>query len=150
STSAEDEIVGHLGPDLCGEVAPDPIDIATRLQVDPKRPLSGALLDQRMVAGFGNVFADEVPSLCGLAPFQPVGAITEVGEVIKVGTALIRLVVGDNGRHSTGWRMRGPRYWVYGHDGGRCPLCGASLDSRSAEMTPWQRNTVWCPECQPV
>lgn len=150
STSAENEIVGHLGPDLCGAVAPDPAEIATRLQADPDRPLSGALLDQQLVAGFGNVFAVEVPFLCGLSPFQPVGSISGLEELVRVGTALIRWSMGDNSRNTTGRRMSGPSYWVYGHDGGRCPLCGASLESRAADKTAWGRNTVWCPECQPV
>ncbi|HUF96743.1 MAG TPA: DNA-formamidopyrimidine glycosylase family protein [Ilumatobacter sp.] len=148
ATSSEHEIVGHLGPDLCGAIVPDPAAVATRLQTDPERPLAGALLDQRLVAGFGNVFAVEVPFICGLSPFQPVGTIAGLDDLVRVGTALIRWSMGDNARNTTGRRMRGPSYWVYGHDGGRCPICGAALENRAADGTPWGRNTVWCPECQ--
>lgn len=150
ATSAEDEIVGHLGPDVCGVTAPDPAAIATRLQTDPERPLAGALLDQQLVAGFGNVFAVEVPFLCGLSPFQMVGTITGLDELVRIGIALIRWSMGDNARNTTGRRMCGPSYWVYGHDGGRCPMCAAALESRAADRTSWGRNTVWCPGCQAV
>lgn len=150
ATADEHEIVGHLGPDLCGPSAPDPADIATRLQVDPARPLSGALLDQRLAAGFGNVFAVEVPFLCGISPFQPVGTVAGLESLVRIGTALIRWSMGDNARNTTGRRLRGPSYWLYGKDGGRCPMCGTALVSRSADDTAWGRNTVWCPECQPL
>ena len=150
ATADEHEIVWHLGPDLCGPSAPDPADIATRLQVDPARPLSGALLDQRLAAGFGNVFAVEVPFLCGISPFQPVGTVAGLESLVRIGTALIRWSMGDNARNTTGRRLRGPSYWLYGKDGGRCPMCGTALVSRSADDTAWGRNTVWCPECQPL
>jgi endonuclease-8 len=150
ATTDEHEIVGHLGPDLCGPGAPGPVDIAARLQVDPARPLSGSLLDQRLVAGFGNVFAVEVPFLCGISPFQPVGTVDGLPSLVRIGTALIRWSMGDKARNTTGRRLRGPSYWVYGKDGGRCPICGAGLVARSADDTPWGRNTVWCPGCQPL
>src|SRR6056297_640456 len=60
-TAAEATVIGHLGPDLCGADIPDIGSISARLRADAGRPLAGALLDQRNVAGFGNVYAVEVP-----------------------------------------------------------------------------------------
>ena len=74
-TAQEEEIVGHLGPDLCGPETPDLADVTERLQRDPRQVLAAALLDQRNVAGFGNLYAVEVPFIAGVSPNQPVGTI---------------------------------------------------------------------------
>ena len=80
ATVDEADIVGHLGPDLCGPQPAEPDDIVARMRADGDRPLAGALLDQRNVAGFGNVFAVEVPFMCGVSPFQPVHSIFKGAE----------------------------------------------------------------------
>ena len=72
-TADEDQIVGHLGPDLCGPELPDLDDVLERIAEQPDAPLAGALLDQRNVAGFGNVYAVELPFVVGVSPNQPVG-----------------------------------------------------------------------------
>ena len=62
----EDEVVGHLGPDLLGPDW-DEAEAVRRLLTDPDRPLSEALLDQRNLAGIGNMYAAEL-LLRGRAP----------------------------------------------------------------------------------
>jgi formamidopyrimidine-DNA glycosylase len=54
-TAREDTLIGHLGPDLCAVEPPDLDEIVARIERDPAMPLAGALLDQRNVAGFGNI-----------------------------------------------------------------------------------------------
>ena len=71
-TVDEDQVVGHLGPDLCGPELPDLDDVVERIAEHPEAPLAGALLDQRNVAGFGNVYAVELPFVVGVSP-QPAG-----------------------------------------------------------------------------
>ena len=68
-TAGEDRIVGHLGPDLCGADQPDLDEVLERLAEAPDEPLAGALLDQRNVAGFGNVYAVE-PELDAPPPLR--------------------------------------------------------------------------------
>src|SRR4051812_3284967 len=76
-TAREHEVIGHLGPDLCGTELPDLAEALDRLTENPDEPLAGALLDQRNVAGFGNLYAVELPFVVGVSPRQPVG--TTVG-----------------------------------------------------------------------
>ena len=72
-TAVEDRIVGHLGPTCAARDQPDLAEVLDRLAEGPAEPLAGALLDQRNVAGFGNVYAVELPFIVGVSPNQPVG-----------------------------------------------------------------------------
>src|SRR5918995_796674 len=81
---------GHLGPDLCGPEGPDLDEVLDRLHEAVDEPLAGALLDQRIAAGFGNVYAVELPFVVGVAPQQPVGSITGLDGLLALGTAMIR------------------------------------------------------------
>ena len=66
ATANEASVVGHLGPDLCGPDLPDLGSVVARMVDSPEEPLAGALLDQRNVAGFGNVYAVELPFIVGV------------------------------------------------------------------------------------
>ena len=70
ATAKEATIVGHLGPDLCGPDVPDLDVVVARMSAEPVQPLGAALLDQRHVAGFGNVYAVELPFIVGVSPHQ--------------------------------------------------------------------------------
>src|SRR5579875_2511878 len=59
------DVVAHLGPDLLGDDW-DPRVAAANLTADPNRPLSEALLDQRVMAGIGNVYCNELCFVTGL------------------------------------------------------------------------------------
>ncbi|MEV6503772.1 DNA-formamidopyrimidine glycosylase family protein [Streptomyces prunicolor] len=73
-TTDEDRAVGHLGPDLLG---PDwnPELALANLLADPARPLGEALLDQRNLAGIGNIYKSELCFLLGATPWLPIGAL---------------------------------------------------------------------------
>lgn len=147
-TAAEDQVVGHLGPDLCGVVAPDPLLVAARLQREPEVPLAAALLDQRNVAGFGNVYAVELPFIVGVSPLQPVGAIDLLDVLLRVGTPMIRLHGRQGPRNTTGRRLATADHFVYGRQS--CPVCAAPLERRDERSSPWGRITAWCPVCQRI
>lgn len=142
-------VVGHLGPDLCGTDPPDAGTVASRWSRDPAAPLAAALLDQRNVAGLGNVFAVEVPFICGVAPGQPIGGIDRLELVASVATALLRWSAANGVRNTTGRNLRRPAHWVYGRAAQPCPLCGTHLAAHDATTSPWRRVSVWCPACQP-
>lgn len=147
-TSRESELVGHLGPDLCGRYDHE---VATaRLAASGDRPLAGALLDQRIVAGFGNVFAIEVPFICAMSPFQPVDLVADPERLLAVGAALIRWNAGRSGRNTTGRNLRRGDNWIASARQRRCPVCGDLVQREPAESTPWRRRTAWCPSCQPT
>ncbi len=151
-TARESDVVGHLGPDLCGPEPPDVEEVVARLTDQGDVPLAGALLDQRKVAGFGNVYAVELPFVVGVSPNQPVGTITGLAGLVALGTALIRTNTARGPRNTTGRRLHAGDHWVYGrrpNDRRRpCPVCGTVLAGWTATASPWQRTSVWCPACQ--
>lgn len=151
ATAEESTITAHLGPDLCSPAGPpDPAGIADRLRRDADAPLTGALLDQRHVAGFGNVYATEVPFVAGLDPWQPVGSIEGLDEVVAIGTALIRTNAVLGPQNTTGRRMATDARWAHAAGRRPCPVCGTRLDHRSERATPWRRPITWCARCQPA
>jgi len=149
-TALEHTIVDHLGPDLCGPTEPDIVDVTERLRRDPTELLATALLDQRNVAGFGNVYAIEVPFIAGVSPNQTVGTIEGLGDLVGAGAALIRTSAERGPQNTTGRRLDTADHWIYGKRGRPCPLCATTLDGWEERESPWGRVSVWCPECQPV
>jgi endonuclease-8 len=150
-TAGEHEITGHLGPDLCAVAGPPDIDeIVRRTLTTPDAPLTGALLDQRNAAGFGNVYANDVPFITGLNPMQPVGAIDGLDRTVALGTALIRVNAARGPQNTTGRRMTTDDRWMHGTGRRPCPVCGERLEYRSGDDTAWHRSITWCPTCQPV
>jgi endonuclease VIII len=150
ATDDEGDIVGHLGPDLCGAAEPDIDVITSRLQRAGDDAVATALLDQRNVAGFGNVFAVEVPFIAGVSPFLPVRDVAGLDLLVATGVALIRTSMVRSHRNTTGRRLHTSEHWVYGHAGRPCPICSTKLRSAREAETPWQRVTTWCPSCQPA
>ncbi len=148
ATAAEDGVVGHLGPDLCGPEVPDLDVVLQRMAEQPAQPLAGALLDQRNVAGFGNVYAVELPFVVGVSPNQPVGTVDGLRALIGLGAAVIRTNAARGPQNTTGRRLASDDHWIYARRGRACPLCGTRLDGWSERDSPWRRVAAWCPECQ--
>jgi endonuclease-8 len=143
----EDELVGHLGPDLLGpdwnaEVALD------RLRADPTAPIGDALLEQRNLAGIGNVFKSELCFLGGVDPLTPVGAVPDLPAVVAKAKQLLEANKDRPTRITTGDRRRGFQLWVYGRRG-PCLRCGTRIQKSDQGKAGQQRPTYWCPSCQP-
>lgn len=149
-TANEDSIIGHLGPDLCGPEQPDIDDITARVRRDPRAALAAALLDQRNVAGFGNLYANELPFVVGISPNQTIGTIDGLDDLIGMGAAMIRLNARRGPQNTTGRKLNLDDHWIYPKRGRPCPLCGTRLDGWAEGRSPWQRVSTWCPTCQPV
>jgi endonuclease VIII len=151
-TSQEDRLVGHLGPDLLG---PD-WDIAEavrRLRADPARPIGEALLDQRNLAGIGNVYQCEVLFLRGVSPWRPAGQVDGLAPLVHLARRLLDANKDRTGHITTGTARRGEENWVYGRRGRPCRRCGTPVRTAgagpAADRDPQQRVTFWCPSCQP-
>jgi endonuclease-8 len=145
-TSAEDTLVGHLGPDLLG---PDwnADEVVRRLLLDPARTIAEALLDQRNLAGAGNVYKAETYFLRGISPWTPVGDVRDLAGLVDL---THRLLLTNRERHehvTTGDPRPGQRTWVYDRASRPCRRCGASI--RSAWQGEPGRLSYWCPRCQP-
>jgi endonuclease VIII len=150
ATEHEQEVVGHLGPDLCGPDSPDLDEVVERLQREPAAALATALLDQRNVAGFGNVYAIEVPFIAGVSPNQPIATIVGLEHLVGLGAALIRTNAERGPQNTTGRRLSTDDRWIYGRRGRPCPICGTTLAGWEERNSPWRRVSVWCPDCQRI
>lgn len=151
-TEDEPSITAHLGPDLCDddfEMTAD-IDIAVdRMLEQPAVSLGAAMLEQRNVAGFGNIYAVETPFVCGVSPFRAVGELDGLDALLRVGAALIRTNAARGPQNTTGRRLAESDQWILPSARRECRVCAAQLDRFRAEVVSWQRRTVRCPTCQP-
>ena len=150
ATTHEGRVIAHLGPDLCGTELPDLDEVVARMLRQPDDPLATALLDQRNVAGFGNVYAIEVPFIVGVSPNQRVGAIEGLHQLVGLGAALIRTSAERGPQNTTGRRLNNADHWIYAQRGHPCPICATTLDGYEERDSPWRRASVWCPNCQRV
>ncbi len=147
-TEREDDIVGHLGPDLLG---PDwDADLAlANLRAQPEVPIGDALLDQRNLAGVGNVYKSELCFLGKVDPLTPVSAVPDLPLVVEKARALLEANKDRFTRITTGDRRRGNQLWVYGRRG-PCVRCGTPIAKADQGPPGQERPTYWCPSCQPV
>jgi endonuclease VIII len=143
-TRDEAQVTGHLGPDLLGP-GWDCAEAVRRLAAEPDRPIGEALLDQRNLAGIGNLYKAEVLFLSGISPWRPVGGVADLGAVAELARRLLDANKERIGQVTTGSWRRGEETWVYGRGGRSCRRCGTPIRSRGQQ----DRVTFWCPSCQP-
>nr|SCN11963.1 DNA glycosylase [Kitasatospora aburaviensis] len=146
-TADEQRVVGHLGPDLLGPDW-DPAEALRRLLADPGRPLAEALLDQRNLAGIGNVYANELCFLAGLTPWTAVGELPRPERLVERARQLLDANRLRPGHITTGDTRPGRRHWVYGRAGRPCRRCGALVRTATQGTPPQERVAFWCPYCQ--
>lgn len=147
-TRDEEDVVGHLGPDLLG---PDwDADIAVaRLAAAPDVPIYVALLDQRNLAGVGNVYANEICFLRGVLPTRPVGETPALDRVVDLASRLLQANKNRFTRSTTGNLRPGQTSWVYGRTGRPCRRCGTRLlGGELGRVEGQERVVTWCPRCQ--
>jgi endonuclease VIII len=149
-TDEEETLVGHLGPDLLGPARQpggwDTTEAARRLRATGDVAIAEALLDQRNLAGIGNLYKAEVLFLRGLHPWTPVSAVDDIEGLADLAH---RLLVSNRGRWTqatTGSVRRGEENYVYGRAGAPCRRCGSTIRSETQN----DRITYWCPACQPA
>jgi endonuclease VIII len=147
-TDEEDRVVGHLGPDILGD-SWDEDEAVRRLSADPDRPLVEALLDQKDLAGIGNLWAVETCFLRGHSPWTPVRDVN-LRATVRLAQRMMRHSLDHPGQVTTGDTRRGRTHWVYGRAERPCRRCGTPVQFRDAvEGAPYGRETWWCPVCQP-
>ncbi|MCR2808763.1 MULTISPECIES: DNA-formamidopyrimidine glycosylase family protein [unclassified Microbacterium] len=145
-TDAEGSLVDYLGPDPLGPDW-DAAEATRRLAADT-RAVHVAVLDQRNVAGFGNVYANEMLFLRGILPTTPATEV-DAAALLDLGTRMIRANVHRAARTFTGEDRPGRRFWVYSRAGKPCRRCGAVIREASLGARPTsERNVFWCPRCQ--
>ncbi|HSX66150.1 DNA-formamidopyrimidine glycosylase family protein [Nocardioides sp.] len=143
--SREGDAVGHLGPDLLGPDW-DAVTAVARLLRDPDRPLAEALLDQRNLAGIGNVYAAELCFLTGRLPTTPVGDVARLERLVARAHLLLTANREHPGMPTTGNLRRGNMHWVYGRR--ECGRCGTQVRVEHQGEPGRERVRYWCPSCQ--
>lgn len=136
-----------LGPDLLSRSF-DADEALRRLRERSSEELGIALLDQRTVAGIGNVYKSEVAFLAGLDPWAPVSSFedAELLGALRIARRLLQANTRGAARVTTGSPVRGEGLWVYGRAGRGCRRCGTPIRvRRQGELA---RLTYWCPRCQ--
>ncbi|MGW0732535.1 Fpg/Nei family DNA glycosylase [Streptomyces sp. NPDC002851] len=145
-TTEEHRAVGHLGPDLLGPDW-DPDQALRNLLSGPDRPLGEALLDQRNLAGIGNVYKSEVCFLVGATPWLPIGQLPRPERLVTAAKKLLEANRNRPVRNTTGRRGEAAVY-VYGRAPRPCLRCGTSLRTAPQGEAGRERPTYWCPRCQ--
>lgn len=150
-TAAAATTLPELGPDLLREDF-DGDEALRRLRARDETPLGEAIMDQRAIAGVGNVYKSEALFLARLDPFAEVGAVDDAA--LRALFARLRKLMGANlaeARRTTrllGAAGAGPRHWVYDRSGAPCLRCGARIEMR--RQGAQHRSTYFCGACQRV
>jgi endonuclease VIII len=129
----------RLGPDILG-APPDFEAMLARLRrADPQRGVGDALLDQRLVAGIGNMWKAECLWDVGLSPWRPLGDVRDEELRAALESAHGMMAAGVGGAR--------PLRRIYRRAGRPCPRCGTAI--RSHGQGDDARTAYWCPGCQP-
>jgi formamidopyrimidine-DNA glycosylase len=139
-------------------LGPEPFDLDPadwREELQTKRCLKALLLDQQVVAGVGNIYADEALFQARLHPARRACDLdrAEAGRLRKAITAVLTRAIEARGStirdYIGGSGLRGgyqDEFRVYGRTGEPCPRCGTPIASTRLAG----RSTHYCPECQPA
>jgi endonuclease-8 len=131
-------VAQRLGPDILGEPPDFPAMLARLRREQPNREVGDALLDQRLVAGIGNLWKAEALWAACVSPWRPLAEVSD---------SELRVVLEEAHRLMRG-RLDGVRghAQVYRRKGRPCPRCGTPI--RSWPQGDGARMAYWCPQCQ--
>ena len=146
-----DSVVGELGVEpLTSEFTPD---LLGRMLKDRKAPVKSVLLDQSLIAGIGNMYADESLYRARIHPLQPAGSLKKA-EIKRlhcaIQDALKQGILQKGASTDTYYRPGGAKgkahleFQVAHRKGEECPVCGGPIQ----RITVNQRGSFFCPKCQ--
>ena len=147
-TADEDDVVGHLGPDLLGPDW-DLEEALRRIRAQPDRSIGEALLDQRNLAGIGTFYRAELLFLQGVHPRKPVSQVATLPRVVQRAHLLLGANRARPEQSTTGDLRRGRRAYVFERPGQPCRRCGTSILTEEFGPPGQERRSYWCPRCQP-
>jgi endonuclease-8 len=153
-------------PKLGVDILSDDYSVDTGMQAlraraasHPDDEVAVALLNQRVLAGLGNVYKSEVAFAAGVNPFRQMRTLSEreMEVMADVSQRYMKanvldgsgdgIVTYSGNRRTTHSMDRSDRLWVYGRQGKECRRCGATVMMR--KQGEQVRSTYWCPVCQP-
>jgi endonuclease-8 len=154
--------IPKLGPDVLSDdftVESGARRLAEYAAANPQAEIAVVLLNQRVLAGLGNVYKSEIAFSAGVNPFRAMSTITprEMETIAELSQRYMKanvldgsgdgIVTYSGNRRTTHAANREERLWVYGRQGQECRRCGAAIMMR--KQGEQARSTYWCPSCQP-
>lgn len=131
ATTRERLWIGHLGPDILAD------DFDPRMELPSSRPVVETLLDQKVIAGLGTMWAAEAAFIARASPYANAGDTDLVTALAAIRESMRASVTG-----------RRPAMAVFERVGQPCWVCGSPIRSGRVGTPPHDRITYWCPTCQ--
>lgn len=131
ATARERLWIGHLGPDILAD------DFDPRMELPSLRPVVDTLLDQKVIAGLGTMWAAEAAFIARASPYANAGDTDLVTALAAIRESMRASVTG-----------RRPAMAVFERVGQPCRVCGSPIRSGRVGTPPHDRITYWCPTCQ--
>jgi endonuclease-8 len=135
-----DQRIAGLGPDILAPELDEARFLRRLREDDPTRPIGDALIDQRTIAGIGNLWKAEGCFEAGIDPWRRTGDVSDAEALAIVHATRPRML--ESAAHGMLERFK----VIYGRAGEACPRCGGEIQARGQ----WDdnRRTYWCPSCQ--
>jgi endonuclease VIII len=149
-TAEEGRLVGHLGPDLL-DPAWSPAHAAEALRRFTARGASEVglvLLEQRVMAGVGNLYKNEVCYLQGITPWTLTSDVPDPAATIELARTLLLRNAERPEQSTTGLLGRDNQHWVFERARRPCLRCGTRIRIHDQGDGVYARPTYWCPTCQ--
>ncbi len=137
-----DRRIAGLGPDVLAEQFDYDAFLRRLREDDPTRPIGDALLDQRTIAGIGNLWKVEGCFEAGIDPWRATGRVGDAEAVAIVDACRPRMQRSASDGNQTRFKR------IYGRSGLPCPRCGGTARIRARGQWDDNRPTFWCPQCQ--
>lgn len=124
-------------------------------QAHPDAEIGNVLLNQRVIAGIGNIYKSEILFAAQVNPFRHMQTISdlELERIAEIARRYMQANVAEGKGHAspgtrgtTGAMDRSARLWVYRRHRQECRRCGAIIEMR--RQGTGARSTYWCPSCQ--
>ncbi len=145
----EAALTAHLGPDLLGPDW-DPDHALSRLLNEPARPIGQALLDQRNLAGIGNMYMAELCFTSGIHPATEVSRVPDLPRLVNRARLMLEANKERAIQSTTGDLRPRERMWVYRRDKSLCRRCETPILVDMLGEPGRERAAYWCPSCQAV
>jgi endonuclease VIII len=137
-----DQRLAGLGPDILAPTFDEAKFLRRLREDDPTRGIGDALLDQRTIAGIGNLWKSEGCFAAGIDPWRATGQVSNAEALAIVGELRPRMQASASDGRQDRWRR------IYNAAGRPCPRCGPPALIKARGQGDDNRPTFWCPNCQ--
>ncbi|MCW0213757.1 MAG: DNA glycosylase [Pseudonocardia sp.] len=150
-TADESRLVGHLGPDLLDPAWGEEhaAEALRRMTARRDHELGLVLLEQRMMAGVGNLYKTEVCFLLGVSPWTLVRDVPDLPGVIALSRKLLLANADRPSQTTTGSLHPAEAHWVFERGNRPCRRCRTRIRTAEQGAGIYARPAYWCPRCQP-